>query len=258
MSQQARNPFDLSGRVAVVTGGNRGIGLGLAQGLARAGASLSLWARDEASSAEAAKSLAEWGGEVQAVRCDVSSGAEVERATEETLDRFGRIDAGFANAGFGEASDPLKLDLDDFHRILATNLDGVFLCFKSWGRHMSERDGGGKLIAISSISAIFGTPMQPHYAASKGGVESLVRAYANRLARYDVQVNSVQPGWIVTDATAQAVENSRFNDTVVRRIPARRWGGPEDLEGIAVYLASDASRYHTGDTLRIDGGYTIF
>jgi NAD(P)-dependent dehydrogenase (short-subunit alcohol dehydrogenase family) len=123
---------------------------------------------------------------------------------------------------------------------------------------MAKREGGGKLIAISSISALFGTPLQPHYAASKGGVEALVRAYATRLARYDVQVNAVQPGWIVTDATAPAVENERFSETVVRRIPARRWGQPEDLEGIAVYLASEASRYHTGDTLRIDGGYTIF
>jgi hypothetical protein len=100
--------------------------------------------------------------------------------------------------------------------------------------------------------------MQPHYAASKGGVESLVRSYAARLARYDIQVNSVQPGWIVTDATAPAVENAQFSETVVRRIPARRWGEPADLAGVAVYLASDASRYHTGDSLRIDGGYTIF
>ncbi len=258
MSQPPKNPFDLTGKTAVVTGGNRGIGLGLAQGLARAGANISLWARDAASSTAAAESLAQYGGETQTVRCDVSAPDQVEAATQQTLERFGRIDAGFANAGFGEAADPLKLELDDFHRVLATNLDGVFLCFQAWGRHMAKREGGGKLIAISSISALFGTPLQPHYAASKGGVEALVRAYATRLARYDVQVNAVQPGWIVTDATAPAVANERFSETVVRRIPARRWGEPEDLEGIAVYLASEASRYHTGDTLRIDGGYTIF
>jgi NAD(P)-dependent dehydrogenase (short-subunit alcohol dehydrogenase family) len=258
MIEPRPNPFDLSGKTAVVTGGNRGIGLGLARGLAKAGAHVSIWARDAESNAAAAASLSGLGGEIQAVECDVSSAEAVAAATEQTLDRFGRIDAGFANAGFGEAADPLKLELSDFHRILATNLDGVFLCFQAWGEHMAQRDGGGKLIAISSISAIFGTPMQPHYAASKGGVESLVRAYATRLARHDVQVNSVQPGWIVTDATAAAVENERFRETVVKRIPARRWGGPEDLEGIAVYLASDASRYHTGDSLRVDGGYTIF
>ena len=258
MNTQTQNLFDLSGKVAVVTGGNRGIGLGLARGLAEAGANLSLWARDEASTAQAAESLAEAGGEIQTLRCDVSSPEDVEQATAKTLERFGRIDAGFANAGFGDAADPLKLELEDFRRILATNLDGVFLCFKHWGKHMSEREGSGKLVAISSISAIFVTPMQPHYAASKGGVESLVRSYAARLARYDIQVNSVQPGWIVTDATAPAVENAQFSETVVRRIPARRWGEPADLAGVAVYLASDASRYHTGDSLRIDGGYTIF
>jgi len=258
MTERAANPFDLTGKVIAVTGGNRGIGLGLARGLARAGAHLSLWARSESSIAAAAESLASEGVEVQAVRCDVSSAEDVEAATQQTLERFGRIDAGFANAGFGEPANPLKLELDDFHRILATNLDGVFLCFRAWGRHMADRDGGGKLVAISSISAIFGTPLQPHYAASKGGVEALVRAYALRLARYDVQVNAVQPGWIVTDATAPAAENAAFSETVVKRIPARRWGDPEDLAGVAVYLASDASRYHTGDTLRIDGGYTIF
>ncbi len=258
MSESARNPFDLTDKVIAVTGGNRGIGLGLARGLARAGAHLSLWARDEASIATAAESLAREGVEVQAVRCDVSSADDVEAATQQTLERFGRIDAGFANAGFGEPANPLKLELDDFHRILATNLDGVFLCFRAWGRHMAEREGGGKLVAISSISAIFGTPLQPHYAASKGGVEALVRAYALRLARHDVQVNAVQPGWIVTDATAPAVENAAFSETVVKRIPARRWGEPGDLAGVAVYLASDASHYHTGDTLRVDGGYTVF
>jgi NAD(P)-dependent dehydrogenase (short-subunit alcohol dehydrogenase family) len=258
MTESQKNPFDLSGKIAVVTGGSRGIGLGLARGLARAGASVSLWARNEESNREAAESLAEFGGEIQTVRCDVSSEDEVVSATQATLERFGRIDAGFANAGFGEAANSLKLDLEDFRRILATNLDGTFLCFREWGRHMSEREGGGKLVAISSISAIFSTPMQPHYAASKGAVEALVRAYAGRLGRYDVQVNAVQPGWIVTDATAPAVENDAFRSLIEKRIPARRWGDPADLEGIAVYLASDASRYHTADTLRIDGGYTVF
>ena len=123
---------------------------------------------------------------------------------------------------------------------------------------MSSREGGGKLVVISTISAESGTPLQPHYAASKGGVEALVRAYAVRLARYDVQVTAIRPGWIETAATAPAGENERVSDLIVQRIPARRWGSPADLEGIAVYLASVASRYHTGDTLRIDGGYAIF
>lgn len=258
MQRNGNGLFDLAGRVVVVTGGNRGIGLGLARGLARAGAAISIWARDASASETAAAELSGWGGEVHTCRCDVSVEGEVEAATQATLDRFGRIDAGFANAGFGHPADALKLELAEFRRILATNLDGVFLTLRQLGNHMSSREGGGKLIVISSISAESGTPLQPHYAASKAGVEALVRAYAVRLARYDVQVNAVRPGWIVTDATAPAVENQRFSKLIVGRIPARRWGTPEDLEGVAVYLASDASRYHTGDTIRIDGGYSIF
>ena len=258
MSQSPVNAFDLKGRVAVVTGGNRGIGLGIAHGLARAGASISLWARDKATTAKAAEEISQHGVDVQQLCCDVSSEEAVIEATRTTVAHFGRIDAGFANAGFGRPADALKLDLSEFRRLLATNLDGVFLTFREIGRHMKERGEGGKLVAISSISAQAGTPLQPHYAASKGGVEALVRSYAVRLARYDVQVNAVQPGWIVTEATAPAVDNEAFSELIVKRIPARRWGNPQDLAGIAVYLASDASRYHTGDTLRIDGGYAIF
>jgi len=254
----ARSPFDLTGKVAVVTGGNRGIGLGMARGLAKAGASLSLWARDQERNAEAASELEGLGASVQAIRCDVSSEDDVVRATRETLEHFGRVDVGLANAGFGQGIDPLAMTLEQWHHVLQVNLDGVFLTLRELGRHMSQRDGAGKLIAISSISAIYGTPMQAHYAASKGGLEALVRSLAVRLARYDVQVNAVQPGWIETEATAPAVEVQQFSDVVMKRTPARRWGQPADLEGIAVYLASDASGYHTGDTMRVDGGYSIF
>jgi len=250
--------FDLGGKVAVVTGGNRGIGLGLARGLARAGADLALWARDTARSAEAAEALRALGGRVETFACDVSREEDVVRAARETLDRFGRIDIGIANAGFGTAGNLLEMPLDEWRHVLATNLDGAFMTFRELARHMKERGDGGKLIAVSSISALSGTPLQPHYAASKGGLEAMVRSFAVRLARYDVQVNAIEPGWIVTDATQQAVENEQFSDVVMRRTPARRWGTPEDFEGIAVYLASDASRYHTGDVIRIDGGYWIF
>lgn len=251
-------PFDLTGRVCVVTGGNRGIGLGIANGLARAGASVSLWSRDEARNAEAAVQVSVHGGQVHTAACDVGSEESLRAAAEATLERFGRIDVGVANAGFGAAADPLELDLDEWHRILRVNLDGTFLTFRILGRHMKERGGGGKLVAISSISASFGTPLQPHYGASKGGLESLVRAYAVRMARYDVQVNAVQPGWIVTEATQRGMGNQAFRELIEKRTPARRWGDPDDLAGVLVYLASDASRFHTGDTLRVDGGYSIF
>ncbi|MEE3328076.1 MAG: glucose 1-dehydrogenase [Myxococcota bacterium] len=258
MSISTPNPFDLSDRVAIVTGANRGIGLGIARGLAQAGARVAIWARDEEAGRQAADELTSQGGEAHAFVCRVDVEDDVIRATEETLAHFGRIDAGFANAGFGRAANALKLELDEFREVLATNLDGVFLCFREWGRHMSEREGGGKLVAISSISAIFGTPMQPHYAASKGGLEALARSFATRMSRYGVQVNAIEPGWIETEATEGAWQDESFSKSIVRRIPARRWGTPADLAGLAIYLASPASDYHTGDTLRIDGGYSIF
>lgn len=258
MTEEQSHPFDLRDRVAVVTGGNRGIGLGIAHALARAGAAISLWARDENAMTSATEALSAYGVEVHKVRCDVSSEEEIVEATQATVEHFGGIDVGFANAGFGVPADALELDLAEFRRVLATNLDGVFLTFRELGRHMKQRGMGGKLVAISSISAESGTPLQPHYAASKGGVEALVRAYAVRLARYNVQVNAIRPGWIETEATAPAVVNEAFSKLIVKRIPARRWGTPDDLSGVAVYLASDASRYHTGDCLRVDGGYAIF
>jgi NAD(P)-dependent dehydrogenase (short-subunit alcohol dehydrogenase family) len=192
------------------------------------------------------------------VTCDVTSEDDTSSALEKTLDRFGRVDSCFANAGFGHGADPLKLSIEEWRRLMATNLDGVFLTFRETAGHMVERGGGGKLVAITSITEIFGAPIQAHYAASKAGLGGLVRSMAVRLARHDIQVNSILPGWIVTDATGPAVGNERFSEIVVKRTPAHRWGDTEDLEGIAVYLASDASRFHTGDSLRVDGGYSIF
>jgi NAD(P)-dependent dehydrogenase (short-subunit alcohol dehydrogenase family) len=241
-----------------VTGGNRGIGLGIANGLARAGATVSIWSRDEKRNEQAAEEISAHGRPVGTVACDVGSEESLEAATAATLERFGHIDVGVANAGFGAGAKPLELGLEEWHRILRVNLDGAFLTFRILANHMEARGGGGKLIAISSISAIFGTPAQPHYAASKAGVEALVRSYAVSLARYDIQVNAVEPGWIITEATALAEAHEPFSKLILRRTPARRWGDPDDLAGALVYLSSDASRFHTGDTLRIDGGYTIF
>jgi NAD(P)-dependent dehydrogenase (short-subunit alcohol dehydrogenase family) len=250
--------FDLSGRVAVVTGGNRGIGLGIARGLGRAGARLALFARDAARSAEAVGELRALGAEAEAFACDVSREEDVRRALADTLARFSRVDVCFANAGFGSARDPLRLSLEEWRRLLAVNLDGAFLTLREVARHMVERGGGGKLVAVSSIVEIFGSPKQPHYAASKAALGALVRSLAVELARHDIQVNALQPGWIATDATAPALAHEPLHRAVLQRTPARRWGTPEDLEGIAVYLASEASRFHTGDSLRVDGGYSVF
>ncbi len=250
--------FDLKGRTVVVTGGNGGIGLGLARGVARAGARVAIWARDEAKNRDAQAALGELGAESIALVCDVSREADIARAVEETVERFDRIDACFANAGFSTARDALKMSLEEWRSVMAVNLDGTFLTLRDVGRHMVERGGGGKLIAVSSMVERFGAPLQVHYAASKGGVEALVRSMAVRLARHDIQVNSLQPGWIVTDATARAAESEEFSSVIMKRTPARRWGRPDDLEGIAVYLASEESRYHTGDSILVDGGYAIF
>jgi hypothetical protein len=250
--------FDLTGKVAVVTGGNRGIGLGIARGLAKAGAALSLWSRDEARNAEAAKEIEALGARVTTEACDVAVEDDVRRATEATVEKLGRIDASFANAGFGRFHDPLEMTLESWRRLLSVNLDGAFVTLREAARHMVERGGGGKLVAISSITEIFGAPKQAHYAAGKAALGGLVRSLAVELGRHDIQVNAILPGWIETDATAPAREVEQLNKVILKRTPARRWGTTADLEGIAVYLASDASSFHTGDSIRVDGGYSVF
>ena len=206
----------------------------------------------------AVKELAQLGVEAQAFVCDVTDEEQVQGAVAATLGRFGRIDSCFANAGFGAPKSFLKMSLADWNHVMATNLDGVFLTFRETLRHMVERGGGGKLVVIGSIGSTFGMPRQEHYSASKGAVLALVKSLAVEFGRHDVQANAIVPGWIITDATAPAVEHKKLSDTIVHRTPAHRWGTPEDLEGLAVYLASPASRFHTGDVLTIDGGYSVY
>ena len=250
--------FDLGGRVAVVTGGNGGIGLGIARGLAQAGAAIAIWARDAAKNEAAVKELEGLGARALALRCDVGEEAQLAAAIEQTVATLGRVDVCVANAGFSMVKATLELSLEEWRQVTRVDLDGVFLTFREVAKHMVARGGGGKLIAISSIGEIFGMARQVPYAASKGALGSLVRSLAVELARHDIQVNGVQPGWIVTDATRPLLEWKVFNDTIVHRTPARRWGKPEDVAGACVYLASDAARFHTGDTLRVDGGYSVF
>ena len=250
--------IDLSGRTVVVTGGNGGIGLGLARGVARAGARVAIWARNQEKTDAAVASLADLGVEAAGFRCDVSIEADVARALGETVARFGPVHAGFANAGFTTTCDPLKMSLAEWRSVMAVNLDGTFLTLRDLARQMVEAGQGGKLVAVSSMVEHFGSPLQPHYAASKGGIGALVRSLAVRLARYDIQVNSLEPGWIETDATAPAISNDRLRRTIEKRTPLHRWGEVRDLEGIAAYLASDEARFHTGDSIRIDGGYSVF
>ncbi len=250
--------FDLSGRTIVVTGGNGGIGLGLARGLARAGAQLAIWARNQEKSERARGELEELGADVLTVRCDVACEEDILQAIDRTAERFGRIDACFANAGYGTPGDPLTISLEAWRELLSVNLDGTFLTLRCVANHMIERGGGGKLIAVSSMVVHFASPAQAHYAASKAAVGSLAKTFAVRLARHDIQVNALEPGWVQTDVTEALAEDPRTSDVLVQRTPARRWGEPKDFEGIAVYLASDESSFHTGDAVLIDGGYSIF
>lgn len=251
--------FDLTGHVALVTGGNGGIGLGFADGLARAGADVAVWGTNDDKNKAAVAQLEEHGRRVAAFRCDVGEEADVEAAFAATLETFGRVDSCFANAGIGGAGTRfVDMTLDEWHRVLRVNLDGAFLTLRAAARHMVERGGGGSLVGTASLAAVEGQPRGEHYAATKGGLISMTKALAVEFARHGVRANSVLPGWIETAMTEPLIGMEAFNEKVLTRIPMRRWGVPADFAGIAVYLASPASAYHTGDTFMIDGGYSIF
>ena len=255
-------PFDLSGRGAVITGGNGGIGYGMAQALLAAGASVAIWGSNPDKTARAKESLAAQAPDasrVHAFVCDVGDEAQVESAFADSVAALGRVDACFANAGVGGPSATvMDMTLEDFRRVQRVNVEGVFLTFRAAARHMAAHGRGGSLVATASTAAIEGAARNSHYGASKGAVTSYVRALAVELARHRIRVNSILPGWIVTDMTERAMANPKFADAVMPRIPARRWGEGRDFGGIAVYLASDASAYATGEQFVIDGGYTKF
>jgi NAD(P)-dependent dehydrogenase (short-subunit alcohol dehydrogenase family) len=259
-----QNLFDLTGRVAIVTGGNGGIGLGMAQALARAGCNVSIWGRNQAKNEAAVASLADAPGQVEARICDVTSAESVNAAMAATLQKFGRVDGCFANAGIGGGGRHAFIDRteEQWRTMFATNLDGVFHAFQAAARHMTERatagDPFGRLVATSSLASIFGTARNEHYAATKAAINALVRALAVELARHGVTANAILPGWIKSEMTEGLMGNDKFVANVMPRIPVRRFGEPEDFGGIAVYLMSRASSYHTADTFVIDGGYTAF
>jgi len=255
--------FDLAGKVALVTGGNGGIGLGMAEGLAAAGADLVVWGGNPDKNAAAEAKLRASGRRVLVQRCNVADEQQVESCFAGALAKMGRVDACFANAGVSQARSAFhELDTKEWRRVLSVNLDGAFFTLRAAARHMVERakagDPGGRLVGMASTAAVHGAARAQAYAASKGALLAVIRALAVELARYGVTANSILPGWIETEMTAAGVADARFSAAVLPRIPLRRWGQKEDFAGIAVYLASDASRYHTGDSFVIDGAYTIF
>lgn len=253
-------PFDLSGSVALVTGGNSGIGLGMARAVAEAGADVAIWGTNPAKNEAARDELARTGGRVLALPCDVGDEAAVNAAFAETLRVMGRVDACFANAGTysGGKTPFVEHTAEEWRRVLRVNLDGAFYTLRAAARHMVERGGGGSLVGTASLAAIEGAARNEHYAATKGGLVSMIRALAVELARHGIRANAVLPGWIETAMTAGAIGDERFRANVLPRIPARRWGTGEDFGGVAVYLMSRASAYHTGDSLIIDGGYSLY
>jgi NAD(P)-dependent dehydrogenase (short-subunit alcohol dehydrogenase family) len=255
----AGDPFDLSGHAAVVTGGSSGIGKGIAEGLARAGADVAIWGRNAERNARAAHELSAHGTRIVDVACDVSDERAVDEAFARTLREFGRIDSCFANAGGGELHSAfVDMTLDEFRRILGVNLEGTFLTFRGAARHMIERGAGGSLVGIASLAAVEGMARGQHYSAAKAGIVALTRSCAVELARHGIRANAILPGWIETPATERAFALESLQANVLRRVPQRRWGQPADFAGTAVYLASPASAYHTGDELIVDGGYRVY
>ncbi|MFZ4432174.1 MAG: SDR family NAD(P)-dependent oxidoreductase [Microthrixaceae bacterium] len=250
--------FDLTDRVVVVTGGNAGIGLGMARALVAAGATVVVWGRRADRNAAAVDELRALGGIAGAFEVDVADEGQVDAAAAATLDRFDRIDTMIANAGIGGATPFTQQTLEGWRRVMAVNLDGAFLCFRAAARHMVERGGGGALVGVSSTSAIHGAPANQAYSVSKTGILSLVRGLAVELARHGIRANSLVPGWTETDLTAPLLGWEKFVDATTARTPVRRWGTPDDFGAAAVFLSDPTLSFHTGDCLVVDGGYTVF
>jgi hypothetical protein len=253
--------FDLTGKVGLITGGNSGIGLAMAEALAASGADVCVWGTNPQKNDQAVESLKVHGTKCRAIRCNVADERAVEDSFEMTLDAFGRVDACFANAGVsgrGSVKSFMTMSTEEWRRVMGVNLDGAFFTLRAAARHMVSRRGGGSLAATASLAALEGIARGEHYAATKGALVSVIRGLAVELARYGVRANVIVPGWIETPMTKNTLDSDVFGKKVLPRVPMRRWGRPADFGGIAVYLASDASAYHSGDTFVIDGAYSIF
>lgn len=255
--------FNLDGKVVLVTGGNGGIGLGMAEAMAEHGARIAIWGTNADKNAAALERLRQY-TEAEAWTCNVADNTDVKDKMAATLDHFGRLDGCFANAGVSGRGNKSYLDIDEeeWRRVLSVNLDGVHYTYQAALRHMVDRasngDPGGRLACVSSLASVSGAARSEHYAATKGALNAMTYALSVEFARYGVTANAILPGWIATDMTANATSDEKFQKHVGSRIPVRRWGKPEDFGGIAVYIMSDASSYYTGQTVMIDGGYWRF
>ena len=258
----AKDLFNLKGKVAVVTGGATGLGLGMAEALIDQGCTVSIWGRREKLVSDKANELG-----VHSQVCDVADKEAVDAAFAQTLSDLGRVDGMFANAGIGgKLGSSLAREADDWTDILAINVRGVAYCCRVAAEHMVERaklgDPFGRLVATSSLASTQGAPKNEPYSASKGAVNSLMRSLAGEFAKYEITANAILPGFAISDMTAKMMADKRFNEAVIPRLKMTRnkklrYGEPADYGGIAVYLMSDASGYHTGDCFTIDGGFAL-
>jgi len=249
--------FDLSGKVAIVTGGNGGIGLGMARGLARAGATVAVAARNAEKSAGAVKELQALGAKAIAVTVDVAKVASIEAMVADVAKQLGRVDILVNNAGTNIRKLPQDLAEAEWHTVIDTNLTSVWACAKACYPHM-KKAGAGKVLNNGSMMSIFGAPWTPAYAASKGGMVQLTKALATAWAKDNIQVNCFLPGWIDTELTQGARRQvPGLHDSVLARTPTGRWGHIDDFQGLAVFLASPASDFITGTAIPVDGGFSV-
>jgi NAD(P)-dependent dehydrogenase (short-subunit alcohol dehydrogenase family) len=249
---------DLTDLHVVVTGGNGGIGLAMAAGMAKAGAHITLWARDAAKSRDAVALLEGLGTRAQALTCDVADEEQVVAAMARSVEAFGPLGCVVANAGTAAARPLVETTLEDWHSVIATNLDGAFLTCREGARRFVEQGTGGAMVLVSSMVSRFGAAQQAAYAASKTGVVGLGRTLAVELARHRVRVNVLVPGWTRTGLTMPRQGDERFMTATTARTPVRRWADAEEFEKVGAFLADPSQTFHTGNEVVVDGGYSVF
>jgi NAD(P)-dependent dehydrogenase (short-subunit alcohol dehydrogenase family) len=253
--------FDLTGHVAVITGGNSGIGLGMAEGLVRCGADVCIWGTNPEKNAAAVSRLERYGTRVRALVADVGEEAMVVDGFRGVVEHFGRVDSCFANAGLagGHTNPPfVESTIEQWRSVTRVNLDGAYLTLREAARQMIAQGDGGSLVATASIGVEFGSPREQAYAASKAGVIAMMRGLAVELGKHGIRATALLPGWTVSPMMEPWAKSQAVQERILPRIPLKRWGTPDEWAGIAVYLASNASSFHTGDTIRIDGGYSVY